>query len=118
MGLAADYQRMGDRFENQQAAAYTKIVRDYPLSAHVDEAKARLEDMKRPVPEADPVAYARMKYELENRTGRSLLGKAWGPFSGKPDTSMARQVGQPADDRLPAHDSRQRSAGSGRRPRV
>ena len=24
--------------------------------------------MKRPVPEADPVAYARMKYELENRT--------------------------------------------------
>ena len=24
--------------------------------------------MKRPVPEADPVAYARMKYEMENHT--------------------------------------------------
>ncbi len=93
--LAADYQHMGDRFENQQAAAYTKIVRDYPLSEHVEEAKARLEEMKRPVPEADPVAYARMKYELENRTGRSLLGKAWGPFSGKPDTSMAAKSGSP-----------------------
>ena len=93
--LATDYQHMGDRFENQQAAAYTKIVRDYPLSAHVEEAKARLEEMKRPVPEADPVAYARMKYELENRTSRSLLGKVWGPFSGKPDTSVAAKSGSP-----------------------
>ena len=93
--LATDYQHMGDRFENQQAAAYTKIVRDYPLSSHVEEAKARLEEMKRPVPEADPVAYARMKYELENRTSRSLLGKVWGPFSGKPDTSVAAKSGSP-----------------------
>ncbi len=93
--LATDYQHMGDRFENQQASAYTKIVRDYPLSSHVEEAKARLEEMKRPVPEADPVAYARMKYELENRTSRSLLGKVWGPFSGKPDTSVAAKSGSP-----------------------
>ena len=56
-------------------------MRDYPLSAHADDAKARLEDMKRPVPEADPVALSRMKYELENREKRSLISKAWGPFS-------------------------------------
>jgi outer membrane protein assembly factor BamD len=31
--LADSYQHMGDRFENQQAAAYTRIVKDYPLSA-------------------------------------------------------------------------------------
>jgi outer membrane protein assembly factor BamD len=93
--MATDYQHMGDRFENQQAAAYTRIVRDYPLSEHVEEAKARLEEMKRPVPEADPVAYARMKYELENHTNRSLIGKVWGPFSGKPDTSMAAKSGSP-----------------------
>ena len=61
--LADSYHRMGDRFENKQADAYTRIVKDYPLSAHADEAKAQLEAMKRPVPEADPVAYARMKYE-------------------------------------------------------
>ena len=45
---AEDYQHMGDRFEDQQAEALTKIVRDYPLSAHADDAKSRLEDMKRP----------------------------------------------------------------------
>src|SRR5262249_39100443 len=43
------YQRMGDRFENQQAAAYTRIVRDYPLSDHVEEAKNRLQQMNRPI---------------------------------------------------------------------
>src|SRR5262249_46675697 len=76
--LADSYRRMGDKFETQQAEAYTRIVRDYPLSAHVDEATAKLKAMNRPVPEADPVAYSRMKYEQENRVTRSLLGKAWG----------------------------------------
>jgi outer membrane protein assembly factor BamD len=90
------YRRMGDRFENQQADAYTKIVRDYPLSGHSAEAKAKLEEMKRPVPEADPVRYAAMKYELENRSKRGLLGKAWEPFSGKADTMAAAKAGTPA----------------------
>ena len=93
--LGDSYQRMGDRWENQQASAYTRIVKDYPLSAHVDEAKARLQALNRPVPEADPVAYNRMKYELENRTGRSLMGKVWGPFSGRPDMTTAAKSGTP-----------------------
>jgi outer membrane protein assembly factor BamD len=85
---AEGYMKMGDRFENQQVNAYTKIVRDYPLSEHVEEAKARLQAMNRPVPEADPVAFARQKYELENRTDRSFLSKVWGPFGGHPYTGM------------------------------
>jgi outer membrane protein assembly factor BamD len=93
--LADSYQRMGDRFENKQADAYTKIVKDYPLSVHVEEAKARLLAMNRPVPEADPAAYARMKYELENRGKRSFMSKAWGPFSGHPDMTAAAKSGTP-----------------------
>jgi outer membrane protein assembly factor BamD len=93
--LGDAYRRMGDRFENQQADAYAKIVRDYPLSAHAEEAKARLESMKRPVPEADPVAYARMKYEIDNRGKRGLVSKAWGPFSGHPDLTTAAKSGSP-----------------------
>src|SRR5579883_2548416 len=65
--LADSYQKMGDRFDDKKAAALARIVKDYPLSGHVDEAKDELKAMKRPVPDADPVAYARMKYELENR---------------------------------------------------
>ena len=37
--LADAYQRLGDKFENQQADALSRIVKDYPLSAHVPEAK-------------------------------------------------------------------------------
>jgi outer membrane protein assembly factor BamD len=89
------YKHMGDRFENQQAAAYTKIVKDYPLSAHVDEAKQRLTDMKRPVPEADPVAYARMKYELENQSKPGVMSHALGIFRQHPDTRLAAKSGEP-----------------------
>jgi outer membrane protein assembly factor BamD len=97
---ADDYKRMGDRFEEQQAAAYTRIVRDYPLSVHADESKARLEEMKRPVPAADPVAENRMKYELENRQKRGLLSKAWGPFSSHPNLNTAAKSGTPQMGRL------------------
>src|SRR5215468_4583107 len=66
--VAESYHRMGDRFENQQVAAYQRIVKDYPLSPHAEDARAQLEVMKRPIPEADPTRLAQQKYELENRT--------------------------------------------------
>jgi outer membrane protein assembly factor BamD len=97
---ADDYARMGDRFEDQQAAAYTKIVKDYPLSSHVEEAKAKLEEMKRPVPQADPVAYARMKYELDNREKRGLMSRVWGPFAEHPYMGTAAKSGAPQMGRL------------------
>jgi outer membrane protein assembly factor BamD len=93
--LADGYHHMGDNFENQEAAAYTKIVQEYPLSAHVADAKAKLTAMHRQVPEADPVAYARAKYEQENRRRRSLIGEATGPFVGRPDTTLAARSGTP-----------------------
>ncbi len=93
--MAEGYHHMGDNFENQEAAAYTKIVQEYPLSAHVAEAKAKLTAMHRPVPEADPVAYAREKFEQQNRLKRSLLSKATGPFIGRPDVTLAARSGTP-----------------------
>ena len=99
--LEADsYHRMGDRFEDKEAAAYSKIVREYPLSSHVADATAHLKAMNRPVPEADPVAYARQKYELENRQKRSLLGKVWEPFSSHPDVLNVAKSGSPRMETL------------------
>jgi hypothetical protein len=89
------YQRMGDNFENQQAAAYAKIVRQYPLSPHAEEAKSRLKAMNRPVPEVDPVAYSHMKYEQENRSKRGLMGTLWGPFASHPNMTPAAKSGTP-----------------------
>jgi outer membrane protein assembly factor BamD len=94
---AADsYMKMGDRFENEAADNYTKIVRDYPLSKHADAAREKLEAMKRPVPAADPKAVAHMKFELENRKNPSQMTKALDLIRRNPDVHMAAKEGAPA----------------------
>ena len=74
MKLGDSYGKMGPRFLNDSAAAYARVVKDYPLSPFADEAKSKLEQMERPVPEADPAALARQKYEVENRTKAGIVG--------------------------------------------
>ncbi len=95
---ADDFNQMGDKYENQQAAMYTRIVRDYPMSIHAEESKVQLKAMGRPVPDADPVMEARMKFELENRTKPGFLTKALIPFSDRPDTHAAAKSGNPTMD--------------------
>jgi len=94
--LADAYKHMGDRFENQRAAALTTLVRSYPLTSHLDAAKEMLTEMKRPIPEADPAAYARMKYELENRSRPGIIHRTISPFESRPDTFLAAKSGAPA----------------------
>src|SRR5216684_3607004 len=94
--LGDSYGRMGPRFADKSAAAYARIVKDYPLSPYVDEAKGKLEQMEKPIPEADPVAYARMKYEMENRTKAGPVKKTLSIFSKSPDVRMAAKSGTPA----------------------
>lgn len=90
------YGQMGPRFKAKSVASYQKIVREYPLSPLADDAKSKLKDMEAEIPEPDPVAYARMKYEQENVTKKGMLGRAWAPFSKSPDTTLAAKSGQPA----------------------
>jgi|GEM_PF-195802 len=94
--MADSYRKMGDRFEKEEGGALARIVKDYPLSAHVNEAKARLEALKLPVPQADAAAYAHQKYEMENRSKAGMIGKTLGFFEGKPDVHLAAKSGAPA----------------------
>jgi outer membrane protein assembly factor BamD len=93
--LADSYRKMGDRFEDREGDALTKIVKDYPLSAHVDAARERLTALKRPIPQADPAAYAHMKYELENRHRTGIVTRSIDLVTGRPDTSLAAKSGTP-----------------------
>jgi len=95
--LAADsYGKLGPRFREQTIAAYQRIVRDYPLSPRAEEAKRQLQSMEAEVPEADPVALARMKYEQENFEKAGLWSHAFGIFRKSPDTRTAAKSGNPA----------------------
>jgi outer membrane protein assembly factor BamD len=89
------YTRLGPRFRQQAGDTYTRLVRDYPLSEYAEQAKSRLKTLEMPVPAADPVAEARMKFEKENRTHPSMFQRATGFMRQNPDTSTAAKSGTP-----------------------
>jgi outer membrane protein assembly factor BamD len=93
--LGDSYEKMGARFRDKAGTAYSKIVRDYPLSPRVEDATKKLKDMELPVPEPDPVAVARMKYEVENQTTRGFMQKTTGFMRRGPNTTTAAKSGQP-----------------------
>jgi outer membrane protein assembly factor BamD len=89
------YGHMGVRFRPKAGEAYTRLIRDYPLSPYVEQAKNKLKDLEMPVPEADPAAVARMKYEAENRKKPNILSRSTDFIRPSPDVSMAAKSGAP-----------------------
>ena len=96
------YGRLGNRFRKQEGDAYAKIVRDYPLSAHADDSKKKLQELELPVPEADPAAVARMQYEKDNRVKASMYQRGTGFIRRGPDMTAAARSGAPAMTTLKA----------------
>ena len=94
--LGDAYSKMGNRFRERAGQAFSRIVKEYPLSARADEAKQMLKQMEIPVPEADPVAAARMKYEIENRTKPGIMNRTLGFMKSGPDLRTAAKSGAPA----------------------
>jgi outer membrane protein assembly factor BamD len=89
-----------DKAEKKEVAAnyYSRIVRNYPLSSLVPDAKTRLVAMKVPVPQADPKAQAWMTAEQNSpRPHTSLAKKPMGIFKSGPTSEMktAARVGEP-----------------------
>lgn len=75
------------------AEYYARIIREHPLSHYVPDAKAELTRLGQPIPEPDPVLLARAQtvepIAMQEGEGRGLLGRMFGLFSGRPDTSAA-----------------------------
>ncbi|HUA84359.1 MAG TPA: outer membrane protein assembly factor BamD [Bryobacteraceae bacterium] len=92
---ADSYSRMGPRFRANEGDALAEIVRNYPLSPLAEQARKKLQSLELPVPEADPKAVARMKYDKENYHRPGMMHRATAFISGKPDVSHAAQTGEP-----------------------
>ncbi len=93
--LADIYAKMGDEYAEQRADALARLVRDYPLSEYLENARQELVAMNRPVPEPDPARYELMKYNLDHRTKESLFRRALSVFSTGPDLANAAKMGDP-----------------------
>ena len=94
------YGKLGDKFKDRAVTAYQRLVRDYPLSQWVDDAKGKLKSMEKEIPEPDPTAVARMKYEKENDVKPGMMHPVKTMFSKGPDTHMAAKAGTPASTSL------------------
>ncbi|MGH9774598.1 MAG: outer membrane protein assembly factor BamD [Candidatus Acidiferrales bacterium] len=85
-----------EKTKEQADQFYARIVRDYPLSHLVDNAKNRLTKDGVPVPQADPTAVARMREEQNlPRHRASLLQRSTSILRSGPDVSAAARTGQP-----------------------
>lgn len=94
--LARSLERTGETTAAEAAPYYARIVRDYPLSAHLEEAKQRLTALGSPVPESDPAAVARMTYEDTHEESPGVFDKMMGAFYRRPNVSAAQgRVGLP-----------------------
>ena len=86
--------------EKKELAApyYARIVRDYPLSPLVPQAKDRLKTLKAPIPQADPKAVAWMTAEKQApRQHEALIGKPMRLMETKPKAELytAAKTGKP-----------------------
>ena len=94
--LAGDYfDRMGPRFRREAGESYLRLVKDYPLSDYAEQAKNKLKAMELEVPEADPAAVARMRFERENRRSPGMIRTTTGFLRRGPETASAAKTGTP-----------------------
>jgi outer membrane protein assembly factor BamD len=94
MGQA--YGKLGTRFRKQEGEAYSRIVRDYPLSDYADQATEKLKELEMPVPQPDKAAVARMQYEVDHKQRASLKARSTQWIMRGPDMSAAARSGDPA----------------------
>ena len=77
------------KIPKEAAPYYSRLVRDFPLSPHVDEAKARLVALGQPIPKPTKATLARAEADAARLRSKSLLQKLAIAMAGTPDTSTA-----------------------------
>jgi outer membrane protein assembly factor BamD len=82
-------------YQDQAAAAYSKVVTKYAMATHVEDAKDRLIALGRPVPEPTKEELAESQAEEESRVPVKLTQRAVLLFSPRPSTVAAAHVGDP-----------------------
>jgi len=87
-----------EKTEHKEIAGpfYAQIIRNYPLSKHVPDAKAKLKAYGMPIPQADPKAVEWMTAEQNlPRPHESLIHKPLGILHNGPDVRQAAHNGAP-----------------------
>jgi outer membrane protein assembly factor BamD len=81
--------------ENKAAEVYARVITRYPVMPRVEDAKARLEEMKRPVPTPTEQAIAQNKAEEASRGETGFMGRLMDHVKSRPNLARATTVGDP-----------------------
>ncbi len=91
----AQKQRLTKEYMDNAAEAYSRIVTRYPAMARYQDARHRLEALKRPVPTPTPEAIALNKKEMASRTHKTRYEQFVTDMGKRPDLSAAAKFGEP-----------------------
>lgn len=92
----ATKEKLVAQFEKEAIDAYTRIVTRYPVMNRAGDAKARLAEMKAPVPTPTPEAIAQNQAEQNSREETGKFHAMTSNFRHRPDLSRAAKVGEPS----------------------
>jgi outer membrane protein assembly factor BamD len=87
--------RMIKMYEDKAAATYARIITQYPISDRSDDAKHRLQEMGRKVPQPTQQSIAEAKKIEASRSEAGRFSRIMGTFRHAPDVHQAAKVGEP-----------------------
>jgi len=103
--------------QNESAAQYySRIVKEYPLSPLVGDAKGKLTKFGAPIPSPDPDAMARMKKEGAASTRPGMVSRSFTVVKNRPDITAAAHSGAPT--LTPSGESGDETLSLGRQPNL
>ncbi len=83
-------------YDDQAAAAWSRVVSRYPLAPHVEDAKDRLIALGRPIPNPSQQALAESQAEEDSRVNIRLGSRAVQILGRGPNVVRAARVGEPS----------------------
>ncbi|SEC38482.1 Beta-barrel assembly machine subunit BamD [Terriglobus roseus] len=88
--------RLLKNYDDQAIAAYSRVVTQYAASAHVEDARDRLEAMNVPIPEPTAEQLAASQALEDSRQTYNLANRAKGLLFRGPDTVQSARIGDPS----------------------
>ena len=92
---AAAKQRLSTLYLDRATRAYARVIQEYPMMSHADDARDRLEALDQPVPVPSPQVVAASEKEEQSRAVVNLKDKTVLLITARPSTVQASHVGEP-----------------------
>ena len=89
-------ERLGALYVDRAAQAYRRVILEYPMMPHADDARDHLEALNQPVPNPTKQAIAESEAQEQSRSVVNLKYKAILLITARPSTLQASRVGEPS----------------------